>query len=171
MKNKSDTLLGNGFVWVSISVISVITPTVLAYLFERISQEEVPDIGKYFDSILLIVFSISCSLFAICLDNRSKSINNKFREVILILSFIMASGFGAYHFYIIGKDNFIVHNIVLIITICIMLLFSVFGFIISHHHNLYDDNIKEFCAKIIQAKKQKKINTDNQKALKKNRKK
>lgn len=142
MNNKSDTLIGNGFIWMATSIFSVIFPTALAYGFEWISQEEFPDISNYFDSILLIVFSISCSLFAICCDNRSESINKKYIDFIKISSFIIACIFGAYHFYIIGRDSYKINNTFLIITACIVFLFGVFGFLISHHHNLYDDTIK-----------------------------
>lgn len=142
MKNKKDTLIGNGFIWVSTSIVSVIFPTALAYLFEFISQEKVPNIKNYFDSILLIVFSISCSLIAICLDSRSKSINTKCRELTSIFSFIVALIFGSYHFYIIGRTSYKISNIFLIISFCIVFIFSIIGFLISHHHNLYDDSIE-----------------------------
>lgn len=142
MKNKKATLIGNGFIWMSTSVFAVIFPTGLAYLFEFISQEKLPDIYKYFDSILLIVFSISCSLLAICFDNRTKSLNTIYVDIVKILSFIIAWIFGSYHFYIIGRDAYKINNIFLIITICTAIIFSVFGFSISQHHNLYDDYIK-----------------------------
>lgn len=150
---KSINAIKESGAWLYSNIIFVILPTALVYIYELISQEKFPDLLKYYDSIILIIFSVSCNLFAISSDNRSNSLKKIFVNAIKKISRYTAVFYGGFHFYIIGSDNYIVNKHFLIVSLIILLLFSICGCIFACHHALYNVYIIYIQKKIINKRK------------------
>lgn len=144
---------GSGFIWLLSSIFLVILPTAFSYMFRCISAEKFIDISEFYDSILLIIFSISCSLAAICFDIKSKLIKKIYKQIVLILSSFSAIFYGLFYFYLYGMSNPTKSNLVLYLSIFLIFLFGILGFFIANQHNQYDEYINKAQDDIINSRK------------------
>lgn len=142
MSNHEKTF-GSGFIWLLSSIFLVILPTLFSYIFRCISEEKFIDISEFYDSILLIIFSISCSLAAICFDIKSKLVKKIFKQFVAILSSFFAIFYGLFYFYLYGMSNPTKNNFILYFSLLLILLFGFLGFIIANQHNQYDEYIEK----------------------------
>lgn len=161
--DKNDRTFGSGFIWLLSSIFLVALPTFFSYIFRCISADKIIKISEFYDSILLIVFSVSCSLAAICLDIKSKLINIWVKKIVLILSCLSAVFYGLFYFYLYGMSNPTRNIYVLYVSIICMIVFSLVGFFIANEHNQYDEYIQKSQIDILNKKKNKKNNKTNNK--------
>lgn len=131
-----EKLFGSGFIWFITSIILVIFPTMCSYLYKCIAAEKWISITEYYSDILLLFFSISCNLFALCI-NRYKLIHKRMKKIGLIISCIFSAFSGTFYFFIegLGKKPFI-HYVCIASLICICVC-SVFGWILEYKHDKY----------------------------------
>lgn len=114
MKEKNGTAMR----WIIFSVLSVIVPVLIAILLSLIVTKQGINISEIMDSIILVVFSISCSLCSICYDVfRQKS--SKYTTVCFWVSGVMM--FVSWLTYIVSLSN----DLKYIKAICICCLFMV----------------------------------------------
>lgn len=84
MKEKN----GTGFKWIIFSVIVVVIPLGLSVGLSCIINSRPPEFSEILDSIILVVFSIACSLLSICYEvNKQK--NDRFVKFVLAFSVVI----------------------------------------------------------------------------------
>lgn len=137
-QKKFEKILNTCCGWINTNVILVIAPTLFAYLYDMISHEKFPDITVYYDSIILIIFSVSCNLYTVCSDIRSNSMKKIIVNLIKKISFIFAIFYGGFHFHIIALEKLIVSNKFLIFSLVLLILDSILGCIFANHHTIYN---------------------------------
>lgn len=136
--NHLKQIIKKSFMWIFINIIVIILPTGLAFLYETLSTAKLPDLIKYYDSIILILFSVACNLLTVCHDKRSGSIKKGFTTFINGFSRCFIIFYGGFHFYIVGNNKYVVNNYFLIFSLIILILFGIFGSIFANHHAIYD---------------------------------
>lgn len=68
---------GTEIQWLIFSVIIVIIPVVIAIVISAIINSEMPEIAEVLNSIIMIVFSIACNLFSVCLNSYHQKKDKK----------------------------------------------------------------------------------------------
>ena len=121
MKRKS----GSGLSWIVFSVIVVVIPVLFAILISCIINSKPLQLDEILDSIILIVFSIACSLLSICYQVYKQKSDKLVKVVLGISISIMVI---AWTFYIISlvkalnnlaKEISILSCLVIIILSCL----------------------------------------------------
>lgn len=136
--NHFKQIIKKSFMWIFINIIVIILPTGLAYLYELLSTAKFPDLKKYYDSIILILFSVACNLLVVCYDKRSASIKKGFIKFIKEFSRLFIVFYGGFHFYIVGNNQYVANKYFLIFSLIILILFGIFGSIFANHCAIYD---------------------------------
>lgn len=145
-------LFGSGTIWVITCVLVTAVPTLCSCIFRFISENENLSISIFLSNyllihlkdILLITFSISCSLLALSID-KSKLIKKNLKKVGIILSGASGILSSFYYFYIDGKEDFNPQNDfsgkndfnILIFYLILIIGCSIIGFIIGNRHDKY----------------------------------
>lgn len=115
MEKKSGTVLN----WILYSVIVVIIPIIFKIFAYIISFDKLPDSKDLFIDILLILLSISCSLFSISLETyRQKREKDKF--VITVIS--AAACIITWSFYVFSFSEKIYNFSFIIICFCVVMI-------------------------------------------------
>lgn len=115
--------------WIIFSVLSVIIPVLLAFILISIINASIIDISEILDSIIIMVFSIACSLLSICWDvNKQKS--DKFTKFCFGISGVAI--FSSWTTYIVFLTGNIAHmGIICICSLIIVILCCIFGIILG----------------------------------------
>lgn len=115
--------------WILFSVFSVIIPVCLAFILSSIINDKIIDLSNIIDSIILVVFSIACSLLSIC-RSVSKQKSDKFTNICFWLS--GGTMFLSWTTYIISLTGNIIHiKIICICSLIFVILCSIFGVILG----------------------------------------
>lgn len=128
MKEKSGTTLN----WILYSVSIVVIPIIFKIIAYRISNDSFPDTNYFFADILLLLLSISCSLFSISYETyKIKKEKNNYIFCTVVVSAIFS--IIAWSFYIFSFSEEINKYSFLITVGCILILiiFIGLGFIIG----------------------------------------
>lgn len=155
MKEKNGTAIR----WVIFSVIVVVVPVVVAFVISWIVNAKMPSLGEMLDSVILLVFSITCSLLSICFDVYSQK---KEKSVLVIFCISAVLAFCAWTSYVFcltvklaGSIKWICFGCLLLTVFC-----SILGIFlgkrcdrndnetISHMH----DNCQEIRGKLLTCK-------------------
>ena len=131
-----EKLFGSGFIWFVTCVILVILPTFCSYLFKCISEEKILGITDYFTDILLLLFSISCNLFTLCI-NKDKLIHRTIKKIGMIVSVTLFVISGLYYFYLDGMKKHPNNAIICIISLFCISCCSIIGWIIEFKNDKY----------------------------------
>lgn len=117
MKKKS----GTEIVWFICSVIVVVLPVVLAIIISSIINSKPPQFNDILDSIILVVFSIACSLLSICYQVYKQKKDRLVKSVLCVSVSILAIAWTCYIVSLTkiiskyAKEVFIVSCILIII--------------------------------------------------------
>lgn len=115
--------------WILFSVLSVIIPVCFAFIITSIINDKIIDLSNIIDGIILVAFSIACSLLSIC-RNVSKQKSDKFTTICFWLSGVtMFISWTTYIMYLTG--NIIHINIVCICSLIFVILCSILGVILG----------------------------------------
>lgn len=117
MKKKS----GTEYNWILFSVVVVVVPFLLAIVISVIISQNLPPLREVLNSIILIVFSVACSLLSICVQVYKQKKEER------VIVYLVLSGFFvfiAWTFYVISLVK-ILDTIAKIITIvcCLIIIF------------------------------------------------
>ncbi len=125
--------------WIIFSVISVIIPVFLAFIISCIINEKVIELSNIIDSIILVVFSIACSLLSICWNvNKQKS--DKFTEICFWVS--GGTMFLSWTIYIISLTGYITHmKIICIISLFVVIICCILGVILGKKNDKNENEI------------------------------
>lgn len=146
-------LFGSGFAWVTYCVIFVILPTFLKYFYDFISKEGMLNIIDYQDDILLVLLSVSCSVFSICNDIRSRLIKKILRQTIVIIFTLAGVISLLLHIYIVIVEDYTYSARIIYMALVLIGVGGVIGYFVASHHKQYDDCINEAQKKILIRKK------------------
>jgi len=122
MKEKSGTTLN----WILYSVSIVVIPIIFKIIAYRITTDNFPDTNYFFADILLVLLSISCSLFSISYETyKIKKEKNNYIFCTAVISGIFS--IMAWSFYIFSFSEKINKYSFLITVGCIFILIILIG--------------------------------------------
>lgn len=139
MKKKENT----GVFWFISSIFLVTFPSVMPAIINSIANGKKLDLKEVSGNIILLLFSVSASLFILILDIYKQK-KGKLVKIILIFSFI--TGFISFAFYIVFiiKDSLVLTDGQCHIIIFLIVLFSFVGCFYGQKSDEYhNDLIKE----------------------------
>lgn len=149
---KEENLFASGTIWFITCVFVTVLPTLCSCVFRFVTENKTLSaplfVSKYLlvhlKDILLIAFSISCSLFALSTD-KSKVIKKQMKKMGVIISGFAGVVSGFYYFYIDGRDNIYGENAtaILFFYIGLIVLCSIIGLIIGNQHDKHAKNVKK----------------------------
>ena len=92
----------------------------------------------HFKDVLLIAFSISCSLLALTVD-RSKIVKKNMKKAGITISALAGLSSGFCYFFVDGRDDVHVENgiYILYVYLCMIFICSIMGYIIGNNHDKY----------------------------------
>lgn len=139
-------LFGSGTMWFITCVLVTAIPTLCSCIFRFVTENKTLTfslfLSKYLfvhlKDILLIVFSISCSLLMLSID-KTKKIKRIMKKIGIIFSGIAGVFSSFYYFYIDGKDDIYGENGIFILCFYLILIIicSIIGFLIGNLHDKY----------------------------------
>lgn len=115
--------------WIIFSVLSVVLPVCLAFVLSCIINKKIIAISNIIDNIILVVFSIACSLLSICRSvNKQKS--DKFTKMCYGVS--ISTMFLSWTTYIVSLTGNLIHmKIICICSLIFVILCSILGVILG----------------------------------------
>lgn len=153
---EGDNHLSDGDNWLVCSVILVLLPTGLMYIFDWISNWRMPNIQDYGNDFLLVLFSISCSLFSIYYDKK-RLIWKKKRTICLYVSGALSVMSGMFYAFMEGKDETVPANSFYFVLVFLILWYSYNGRNTINQHVAYEKKEKEIIEKQIMEKQDKEV--------------
>lgn len=142
--NEKDTnLFGSGTVWFFTCVVVTALPTFCSCIFRFLSENEQLTVSIFLNNylfehlkdILLIAFSISCSLLTLSID-KSKIIRKRLKKVGIVLSIIAGGLSSFYYFYVDGKNDVGKNDAgMLCFYLILTIICSIIGWIIGNQHD------------------------------------
>lgn len=111
---------GSATEWIIFSVLSVIVPVIFAFILSSIINKKFLDLSDIIDSVILVAFSIACSLLSIC-----RNVMKQKKDICTIICYWISSiiTFASWTVYIISlTKNLPYLNIV---CICALIISSV----------------------------------------------
>lgn len=147
LKTEKDTnLFGSGTIWFITCVVVTAFPTLCSCIFRFVTENKILTLSLFLSKylfvhlkdILLIAFSISCSLLALSID-KSKIIKRNMKKTGIIVSGASGVLSSFYYFYIDGKDDIYGENgiNILYFYLCIIIICSIIGCLIGNKHDKY----------------------------------
>ncbi len=136
MKEKT----GSETTWIIFSVVLVVAPVILVFIVSSIENERLSTPSEILDAVILIVFSISCSLLSISWqvkNQKNKKEKNKNKKedryINMIFYFSLLVWFISWNGYLLSLTEKITDfaKIMLIISFVIIIVLSYFGIKIS----------------------------------------
>ena len=157
---KDNNTFNSAMIWLITCVFVAILPIILSYLYESLSQHKLVNITFYLRDILLITFSISCSVLVISLD-KSKFIDKNYKQIAMLFAGLSAAISGSYYFFLSG---YLVHseksapgeNIMVAISILCIIICTIIGCVSQNNHDKNSKKYKQLMKKIIKNSKEKK---------------
>lgn len=125
--------------WIIFSVLSVILPVIIAFIVSSIINHKALDISDVIDSIILVVFSIACSLFSICWSVHKQE-SCKLTKLCFVFSGTII--FLSWTLYVISLTSKIQYfKEICIISLVIVIFCSILGIRLGIQNDENENNI------------------------------
>lgn len=111
--------------WIIFSVLSVIVPVIFAFVISSIVNNKVIELSEIIDSIILVVFSIACSLLSICWNVNKQKSETLTKVCFWISGIIMFLSWSVYIFSL--TKNKIYLKQICIASLIIVIICSILG--------------------------------------------
>lgn len=135
MKDKSSAATR----WIIFSVLSVILPVIFAVIIAKIMTSNTLQLTEITDSIILIAFSISCSLLSVCWDTNRNNHSIYTYICFWIAGIFMFASWSFYIFYL--AYNFKHIYIVCIISLFVVIICSILGIKLGNRNDEYEKDV------------------------------
>ena len=118
MKKKS----GTEYLWVLFSVVSVVAPFLLSVILACLINEHLPPVRELLNSIILIVFSIACSLLSICVQVCQQKKDKRVIAYLVVSGVFIFIAWTTYTISLIKALDFIAQIITIVSCLVIIIL-------------------------------------------------
>lgn len=135
MKDKSSAATR----WIIFSVLSVILPVIFAVIIAKIMTANTLQLTEITESIILVAFSISCSLLSVCFDTHKNKHSKCTYICFWIAGVFMFASWSFYIFYL--TYNFKHIYIVCIISLIVVVICSILGIKLGNQNDEYKKNV------------------------------
>lgn len=115
--------------WIIFSVLSVILPVIFAFIISSIVNGKIVGLSKMIDSIIIVTFSIACSLLSICWNVHKQRSGRLTTVCFWVAGIIMFLSWTVYIFSLTKNKIFLKQ--ICIICLIIVVICSILGIILG----------------------------------------
>lgn len=151
--------------WLIFSVFAVVIPVALAIVLSGVVTSKMPDLLEHVDSIILVGFSMACSLFSVSWDVYHQKRDKRIKRYIWISGFFV---FLSWTFYVISLiiTNDLWAKILILCSLASVCYFSYSGYKLGKKSDDNENEITYEMHKNCNLLRKKLLSNDEEKLLK-----